>query len=263
MKSIYSWICWAILGLTFSPTLFAQGDVLSLFEQRQYRTEEGEALYYRWMTPDSVADDQRYPLVIFLHGSGERGDDNTAQLKHVLPRFTDPLLRKKYPTFVFAPQCPNNDRWSNGSFNPDRPAYTLEDSLTQPMTLTLETLSLLVKTYPIDTTRIYVIGLSMGGAGTWEMIERFPNFFAAAVPICGYADTRYAAGAAQTPTWIFHGGDDDVVPPVFSRQMVIAMLLRGGNPIYTEFPGVKHDSWVNAFSEQPFIYDWLFAQKRR
>lgn len=245
------------------PTLFSQDSLtLNAFQKRQYTSGSGDTLLYRWLAPDSVQEGQSHPLILFLHGAGERGSDNTAQLLHVLPRFAEPARRAQHPAFIFAPQCPQEDYWTNGNFAPNRSNYVLNDTMTKALTLTAQALALIIELYPVDTTRIYVVGLSMGGAGTWEMALRFPDVFAAAVPICGFSDPRYAARLTEMPIWAFHGSNDDVVPAQLSRLMVRAVNQAGGQAIYTEFPDVGHGSWVPAFPPEPFIYDWLFAQQK-
>lgn len=249
--------------ILFSSTLFAQSpEVLDAFEQRQFRTAEGDSLLYRWLSPEKVEEGETYPLILFLHGAGERGNDNTAQLTHVLPRFVEPQRRSRYPAFIFAPQCPSDDYWTHGDFTDNREGFILNDTMGKALSLTVEALALMVNRYPIDPDRVYIVGLSMGGGGTWELIMRFPDFFAAAVPICGFSDPRYAGGLAGLPIWAFHGLEDNVVPPALSQQMVNAVNEAGGHALLTEFPGVGHGSWEPAFPEEPFIYDWLFGQRR-
>jgi len=251
------------LLLAFSLSGLAQPKAAqAAYEQRQYRNAEGDSLLYRWLAPDSLFDGVRYPLIVFLHGSGERGDDNTAQLKHVLPRFIEEGRPLRYPCYVFAPQCPAEQRWSNGVFEKETNQYRLTDSMAKPLSMSMEALGAFLQRYPIDTSRIYVVGLSMGGAGAWELAMRYPEVFAAAVPICGFADIRFAERIVDLPVWIFHGADDEVVPPAYSRQMLVNLRAAGGSPVYTEFEGVGHDSWGPAFSNLPFVYDWLFAQRR-
>jgi predicted peptidase len=257
----FLFICCLSLGL-LCPAIAQSEAAEAAYEQRQFRNAEDDSLLYRWLAPDSLLADVRYPLVVFLHGAGERGDGNTAQLKHVLPRFIENGRAFNFPCFVFAPQCPNEQRWSNGVFDEETRNYLLTDSMSKPLAMTIEAMGTLLQRHPIDTSRIYVVGLSMGGAAVWELAFRYPSLFAAAVPICGFADTRFAPRIKDLPVWAFHGADDSVVPPAYSRQIVVALRAAGGHPVYTEFEGVGHDSWGPAFSNLPFIYDWLFAQRK-
>jgi predicted peptidase len=127
------------------------------------------------------------------------------------------------------------------------------------MAMVIELIAKIEKEFPIDRSRIYVTGLSMGGYGTWDLIARFPHRFAAAVPVCGGGDPETASQIKHIPLWAFHGALDNVVPPGQSRVMVRALQDAGGTPGYTEYPDVKHDSWVYAFRE-PHLLPWLFNQ---
>jgi predicted peptidase len=108
---------------------------------------------------------------------------------------------------------------------------------------------------------VYVMGLSMGGFGTWDLVTRYPKRFAAAVPICGGGDPGRVESLGDLPLWVFHGADDEVVAPIYSRRMVEAIRAAGGDPRYTEYPGVGHNSWDPAFAE-PELFPWLFAQRQ-
>jgi predicted peptidase len=114
----------------------------------------------------------------------------------------------------------------------------------------------------VDTQRVYITGLSMGGFATWELLQREPEKFAAAMPICGGGDLAFAGTLAHVPLWIFHGGADDTVQPKRSRDMAAALVAAGGQPIYTEYPGAGHDVWGQTYSDAK-VWDWLFAQKRK
>lgn len=200
-----------------------------------------DTLPYRLLKPNS-ADSTVYPLVIFFHGSGERGNNNNAQLKHIAPLFLNEANRTQYPCFVLAPQCKKGSYWGGVA----RPLFTLIDEI--------------IAKYPIDKKRIYITGVSMGGYGTWWLLGKFPNRFAAAIPVCGGGDARWAKSFAQTPVWAFHGSKDNTVTPDKSRTMIEAMKKAGGSPKYTEYPEVGHQSWINAYRE-PEILSWLFSQK--
>lgn len=209
---------------------------------------------YRLLKPTDYDPHKAYPLVLFLHGMGERGSDNSAQLINgVSEFFANPDARAQYPCFAVIPQCPGNDYWSNwgpGAIGLARPARAA-----------LDIVASIQKEFSIDPDRLYIGGLSMGGFGTWEIITAHPHMFAAAFPICGGGDPSKAARLVDLPIWAFHGANDDVVDPNLSRNMIKAIEQAGGHPKYTEYPGVGHDSWTHAFKE-PGLMDWLFAQKR-
>ena len=215
-------------------------------------------LPYRFFSP-SVKAGQRYPLVLFLHGAGERGSDNTRQMSNGAWAFASDSALARRPAFVLVPQCPVGSKWSEVVWS--APAHTLSTQMTGPLASVVHLVDSLLRVLPIDPKRVYVTGLSMGGFGTWELIERFPERFAAAVPVCGGADTTQAARAAGVPVWAFHGADDRVVIPERSRAMVRSLRRAGGQPRYTEYPGVGHAAWVPAYADTAML-GWLFAQRR-
>jgi len=229
----------------------------SLLEKRTYKG--GDGLPYRLLKPDDYDPNQSYPLVLFLHGAGERGVDNNRQLVHGVPAFAAAANRKQYPCFLIAPQCPAEARWVEVDWGAASHTQPKEPSV--PMRLTLELIDTLVKEFSIDKKRIYVTGLSMGGYGTWDIISRRPELFAAAAPICGGGDEMQAPQIARLPIWVFHGGKDGVVKPARSRNMIEAIKKAGGTPKYTEYPEVGHGSWGPAYQD-PALFRWLFSQKR-
>ena len=214
---------------------------------------KGDTLPYGMLEPLRKMPGEKYPLVIFLHGAGERGKDNEEHLKHIEILFSVNTLNK-YPCYVVAPQCPHGQVWSNLMYGKPFSATP-----TRPMELFLEIYDKLLKQYPIDDSRIYITGVSMGGFGTWDLLARFPKRFAAAVPICGGGDEKTAAQISNIPIWAFHGALDETVPPRLSRKMIAAIQAAGGSPGYTEYPGVKHPSWNQAYKE-PMLMSWLFKQ---
>ncbi len=222
--------------------------------------EKGDTLNYRLLFPD--ADTMRkYPLVIFLHGSGERGSDNEAQLKWGVMNFATDQNMIQHPAIVIAPQCPEKQSWSNFSRGKSSSDIRLQPAPTKPMELLIGLIHQLVKSMPIDSNRIYITGLSMGGFGTYDAIERYPDLFAAAVPVCGGGDISRAASIAHLPIWIFHGAEDPAVNPVFSMDMFEALTKAGAHPGFTQYPEVGHFSWLGAYSDQLMI-EWLFRQHK-
>lgn len=210
-----------------------------------------DTIPYRFLKPKEVKENQKYPLVVFLHGMGERGNDNIINLTYITSLFLDEEKRNKFPCFVAVPQCPITEKWTYPDWyreprEPIRTVMSLIDSL---------------KNLPaIDASRIYIMGLSMGGYGTWYLITHYPSTFAAAVPICGGGDPNQAENFLYTPVWAFHGADDTTVLPEESRKMIRALEKLGGNPKYTEYKKVGHNSWTPAFQE-PQLLPWLFSKR--
>lgn len=242
--------------ITMSQTVHGQEEQ---FEAREYQNEAGDLLNYRFLIPEGYDPEKKYPLVLFLHGAGERGNDNQAQLKWGVTRFAEKEVMKKHPAFVIAPQVPEGETWAQ--LNWRETGLDTEPEPRLPLTLSLEVVDLIIETYPIDTDRIYITGLSMGGFGTWDAIIRYPDKFAAAIPICAGGDTRKADRIAHLPIWNFHGVLDEVVPVDLSRSMINALQEAGGNPGYTEYPDVGHDSWIPVYKDD-YVLDWLFSQSR-
>lgn len=218
--------------------------------------ENGDTLLYRLLYPDADTF-RRYPLVIFLHGSGERGHDNEAQLKWGVSNFATDQNMLLHPSIVIAPQCPEKGSWSNFT----RGDMSLQPNPTKTMQLLFDLIHSLVKTLPVDSNRIYITGLSMGGYGTYDAIERNPNLFAAAIPVCGAGDTSRAKIIAHIPIWIVHGADDPAVNSRYSVDMVEALRRIGARPGLTLYPGIGHFSWLGAYSD-PQILEWLFEQHK-
>jgi predicted peptidase len=236
----------------FIPLLsMAQSD--SLFEKHVF-----DSLPYRLLRPHNPEPGKKYPLVIFLHGSGERGTDNELNLKYVTPLFLDSIHRIKYPSYILIPQCPISDRWVNTQWNSSE--HVMAKSPTASLARVMSLVDYSVREWAVDAQRIYVGGLSMGGFGTWELLARQPNKFAAAIPICGGGDVSTAKRIRKVPVWVFHGALDAVVPPERSRKMVMALKKAKGKPRYTEYPLAQHDSWTPALAE-PELLKWLFSQR--
>jgi predicted peptidase len=234
--------------------------------QKKVFMRDSAVLQYRILYPANYDKLKKYPVVLLLHGAGERGNNNEAQLKHGGSLFTDAANRRKFPAIVVFPQCPFTDFWARISLN-----FKGDDSLGRlvfppnvPIGKSLSLVSQLMDSLAagpdVNTRRIYVGGLSMGGMGTFEILWRKPGFFAAAFPICGGGNpervTDYATGF---PIWVFHGDQDPTVKVGNSRLMVNALRKAGAKVKYTEYPGVLHNSWNNAFAE-PQLLPWLFAQ---
>jgi predicted peptidase len=232
----------------------------SRFSVEHYINDKGDTLNYRMLYPDYDTL-RKYPLVIFLHGSGERGNDNDAQLKWGVINFATDEMMVKHPAIVIAPQCPDEMSWSNFSRSNNNTMMTLQPQPSKPMQLVMELIRQLIKNMPVDTNRIYITGLSMGGYGTYDAIERYPNLFAAAMPVCGGGDVSKAATIAHIPIWIFHGAEDAAVNPIYSLDMAQALTKAGAHPGLTMYPETGHFSWLAAYSDMNAM-EWLFRQHK-
>jgi predicted peptidase len=222
--------------------------------------KDGRVLPYRLHQPAVLEKGKTYPLVLFFHGAGERGSDNRGQFE----RMRCINFWEKYPCFVLAPQCPKRNvegdqKWVETAFG--APSHIMNENPAWQMKLAMELLDKTIKDNPIDSRRIYVTGLSMGGFATWEILQRKSEKFAAAAPVCGGGDPAFAPKLAKLPLWVFHGEVDDVVLPIRSRDMIAAIKAAGGSPKYTEYSGAGHDVWSATYSD-PAVWDWLFAQRK-
>ena len=243
--------------LSISLSSFGQLKDVPLFDKLLY-VSRNDTLPYRLLKPVNPQAKKTFPLVIFLHGAGERGNDNEVHINYIKELFLDPDNRSRHACYVIAPQCPQKMMWATHSRQANR--LVMKEKPATPMQLLIELIGKIEKEFPIDRSRIYVTGLSMGGYGTWDLIARFPNRFAAAVPVCGGGDTNTAEAIKHIPLWAFHGALDGVVPPNQSRVMIRSIQDAGGKPGYTEYPDVEHDSWVYAYRE-PHLLPWLFDQE--
>lgn len=238
-------------------------DKNAFFYRQDYRDAAGNILRYQWMKPPKSPKlpHQKYPLVVFLHGSGERGVDNAAQMRNGVHAFVETETRRKHPCYLLVPQCPPEQRW--GGSSKDWKAL-FSDTPTEPGRLLLALIDDVLKKNPdIDRSRIYITGLSMGGFGTFDALMRRPELFAAGMPLCGGGDPAQAHRLKHIPLWVFHGNLDEAVLPRFSRDMVAA--LRKNTPPrvrYTEYSTLSHNIWDVTYYN-PAVLDWLFAQRKR
>jgi len=244
-----------VIAIFFSLPVFSQVETVPGFDKLLYISEK-DTMAYRLLQPEQQAK-KNFPLVIFLHGIGERGNDNQAQIKHIADLFLDPDTKTRFPGYVLAPQCPAKMMWARHDKHEGR--LIMREKPTRAMAMLIALIDKIEKDFPVDPARIYVTGLSMGGYGTWDLIARFPDRFAAAVPICGGGDPETAFSIKHLPLWAFHGALDKVVLPQQSRVMIKALQDAGGTPGYTEYPDTGHDSWVNAYSD-PNLLPWMFDQ---
>ena len=248
-----------LLGYSQEGENFLKGEFIS--------KATGDTLLYRYLTPQNPQKGKKYPVVIFLHGSGERGNDNQAQLFHGSGQFLNPVNRENYPAYVLFPQG-SQDKF--GVFDEPFESEEPQDMPVNPdLSNTMQTLKELIEHYSslpdADPRRVYIMGISMGGMGTYEMVARYPQMFAAAVPICGSVNPQRirqnSAGIKKVKFRIFHGDADIAVPVEGSRQAYKALKEIGADVEYFELPGCTHNSWNPAFNRPDFM-KWLFKHKR-
>jgi len=235
---------------------------LELYDKETY-VFENDTLKYRILKPSNFNPNKQYPVHLFLHGAGERGDDNISQLTHGGKLFLKKENREKYNSWVIFPQCSENDRWPN--LKSDRWNETFDSKTTEPnksLGLVIRLMDEFIEKKQVDKRKIYVSGLSMGGMGTFEILYRRPDMFAAATPICGSGSTKLASSYAdKVPVWIFHGSDDKVVSPIHSLNMVNAIIESGGSPKMTLYENVGHGSWGHAFAEENYL-KWIHSKTK-
>ena len=236
---------------------YAVGDV---FDRRKIEVN-GFTLPYRIYIPKNYDCGERYPLLVFLHGAGERGRDNEKQLTVAVQHLFDDPASPVYDSIVVAPQCPEDSQWVLWPW--EKGCYSIDDTPESPG---LEAVCAVIDEcrdfYNVDDDRVYVTGLSMGGFGTWDLLSRHGARFAAGMPICGGGDPGYAQLLKRIPIRCFHGSADDAVPVNASRKMFAAIRQAGGEKIdYTEFDGAGHNVWDEVYADGENLR-WLFAQTR-
>jgi predicted peptidase len=182
---------------------------------------------------------KEWPLVLFLHGSGERGSDLNKVAIHGPAKLV--ANGKQFPFILASPQCPADQRWNAEELN-----ALLDD---------------IIAKYEVDSKRVYCTGLSMGGFGTWDLACTYPEKFAAIAPVCGGGEPFKTYMLKNIPVWIFHGAKDNVVPPERSQEMVAAIQKNGGTVKFTLYPDAGHDSWTATY-DNPELYEWLLTQHR-
>lgn len=242
------------------------------YETFSYTGTDGTKMTYYLFVPDNYNPRQKYPLVLMLHGGGERAnpsatpEQNRALILHQYYSqvWISAAIQERWPSFILIPQVVTPGRWVNVPAATG--SYTLAPQPSESLRMAKEILDMLLNEYQgIDPGRLYVTGLSMGGYGTWEAVERWPNYFAAAAPLSGAGDPSKAALLVHQPIWAFHGVQDTVVPVSGSRDMIQAITQAGGHPLYTEYPDDGHDLWgpgkVYSPASDPAFFTWLFSQK--
>ncbi|MHC4864851.1 MAG: carboxylesterase family protein [Planctomycetota bacterium] len=195
--------------------------------------------YLLFLPDDFRQEDQRWPLILFLHGMGQCGDDLEKVKDHGIPKVVEG--RTDLPFIVVSPQCPEGQMWRNDVL------INLLDEVTGR--------------YPVDEDRMYLTGLSMGGGGTWYLACEYPDTFAAIAPICGWGTPSKAASLKNVPVWAFHGAEDKTIPVKHSEEMVQAVKDSGGDAKLTVYPQAGHDSWTQTYDNRE-LYDWFLSHRR-
>ena len=249
MRPFFRWFtAMAMMMTTGSITIAA--DLKAGFNDLVFKGEDGLESKYILFVPHTykAGEDKKYPLILFLHGSGESGSDGKKQAAVGL----GPVVRKQekeFPFFVLFPQANSKfsvgGRWSHKSPDGKRAVEMVDQT---------------VKELPIDAKRIYLTGLSMGGFGTWDLAATYPKKWAAIVPVCGGGDPKTAEKFKDIPCWCTHGDKDGAVPVKMSRDMIAALKAAGGTPKYDEFPGIGHNCWDMTYSKDE-LYQWLLMQQ--
>ena len=220
---------------------------LGFAQQRKMKhlNEDGIDLEYLFFLPKDyyIAKKTAWPLILFLHGMGERGDDLELVKIHGIPKIVK--TKEDFPFIALSPQCPTEYVWR------DKKMLKAVESLIMKI----------IKNYRVDKTRVYVTGLSMGGRGTWAIATHRPDLFAAAVPICGGGDPRTAGLLRDLPFWVFHGAFDEVHYPEESEKMIHALKKAGGKVRYTLYPEAYHDSWTETYDNLA-LYDWMLSNRK-
>ena len=238
-------------------------NMTELFEARSFTSSKGTKINYRIYFPKNYDPEKKYPLILFLHGVGQRGNDNQSQLKlGICEPFKNPNS-EIYNCIVIAPQCPSNDKWINIP-GEGWDLYCSYDSTKITESASTAAVVELVRNVrdeeAVDDNRMYITGLSMGGFGTWDILVRHPRLFTAAMPLCGGADYRKASVIKDIPIWTFHGQQDQTVPCEGTERMVAELEKIGGNITYTPYPESGHGIWVEVYARDD-IFPWLLSQK--
>lgn len=239
------WLVLAAVGMACLTLARAAADAHHGLLRRVHKDPGGRQARYVLFVPHSYDASKPYPLVLFLHGAGETGTDGSQQATVGL----GPAVQKREKTFPFLTIFPQSQLRTWQADTPDaKRALAILDEVEHE--------------YRVDPARVYLTGLSMGGFGTWSLAAKYPDRWAAIVPVCGGGNPESAAKIKGLPCWCFHGRDDEIVPVEYSRTMVKALWLAGGHPNYTEYPGVEHNSWDRAYAT-PELDDWLLQHRRK
>ena len=240
----------------------SQKEEIDKYLSAVWNSPSGGSINYLYRSPDKLEKDKKYPMLFFLHGAGGRGLDNKGQLldANSITAFKSHRLFSNYDSYVFAGQVPEGERWVNVDWSSSAHQMPV---ISNSLKNIFEALDLFINhdENQVDINRIYIMGLSMGGYGTWDAIQRRPDFFSAAVPICGGGDKSMAKFLTKIPIWSWHGDQDPVITVMRSRDMDNAIKKLGGSPKYTEVKGRGHDVWLDVW-ESDDLWKWLYSQSR-
>jgi len=244
MQLTFRALVWALIGITFSSLVCAEEPAAGKQVAQEFKTKDGDGnevtTRYWLFLPKNYDGKAKLPLLLFLHGAGERGDDLDVVKKHGPPKLC--TQQADWPFITISPQCPKEKRWE---------AQTMAKLVDH-----------VAETHKADDKRLYVTGLSMGGSGTWSLIAANPHKFAAAAPLCGRGDAASAEKLVSLPIWIFHGAKDTGSPVALSQTMFDAIKQAGSEKIkFTIDPDAGHDCWTKAYAD-PALNKWLLEQKR-
>ena len=240
-------------------------DLINKFKPRIYKNKRfRHPLPYRLYIPENYNKLQKYPIILYLHDGGPKGNDNKSQINKVVEWLVKHPVQSEIGCFVMVPQCPRKTQWLNTTFKKAPFLNYNQDEIPESDAMKMIILEIrnLLKEFNIDKDRIYVTGYSMGGSGTWDIITRYPDFFAAAVPVTGVSDPSKAKLVAYMPIWAFHGQEDPISFVQNTRNMMAALKKYGSNCRFSELKDVGHGSWHQAYSNNEMI-SWLFEQKKK
>ena len=255
-----------LLFLCFFSSSISFGQEYDKYKKQLF-TVGKDTLKYRILYPRNFSEHKKYPVILFLHGAGERGNDNKTQLVHGGDLFLKKDIREKFPSIVIFPQVPKDDYWANVEVERDVHPFKLDfhqqGAPTRSLSLAMKLMDSITSKKFVNKNKIYVAGLSMGGMGTYEILSRKPNMFAAAIAICGAADSSIVKKyQPNLDIWIFHGLKDDIVNPKYAMTMARVINSYGGNAKLSLYPNDNHNSWDSALAE-PNLLPWLFSKSKK
>ena len=247
--------------LLFSLLFVSQTIVLCQEFSKELFISDKDSLPYRLLLPKNFDNAKKYPLIVFLHGAGERGNDNELQLVHGKDLFINMNKNNNFPSIVVFPQCSKNSYWANVSRINNSFSFLGDPTENTSLKLVEGMINELQSNFKINSNQIYVGGLSMGGMGTFELVYRNPDMFAAAFAICGGANPKIGEKISKTNWRIYHGDKDFVVPVKLSIDMYNSIKSFNKNVYLKIYPNVNHNSWDNVFRE-PDLFKWLFSNSK-